>query len=186
MGLKGSVILPISGISESILASAESGKTTIFSEEADVAEDMVDFSFAAMPLMGIAERGSVRRLAVSMGTKTVLAIRVIASDKSTSSTENTISDKIFGTSGDSMNMKSQYAACSYNQLIFQPFNGMTRSGKTVSDGVMTVTIDMNVSGAEKQYVTNLVLVEAKTQLGNLQDNFDYVMLCLPPGTSGNW
>ena len=181
MVLKGITILPISGVCESILDAAESGKTTIFSKEADVAEDMVEFSVA-----GILDTGIVRRLAVATGTKTVLAVRVIASDSLTSSSEVTISDEIFGTVNDLVNMKSQYEACSNGQLIFQPFTGTTSSGTTVLDGVTTVKIDMNVNGVEDSSVRVAVLDAANNQLGNLQDHFDYVMLCLPPGTSGSW
>jgi hypothetical protein len=46
------------------------------------------------------------------GTKTVLVIRANAMDKSTTASENELSDDIFGTSGDVLNLKSQYALCS--------------------------------------------------------------------------
>lgn len=58
------------------------------------------------------------RRQLQTGDRTVLAVRVIAKDGEYNFTENVLSDKIFGTFGDEFNLKSQTAACSYNQLTF--------------------------------------------------------------------
>ena len=107
----------------------------------------------------------------------MLAVRIIASDAATTSSESEISDKWFGTSGDTVNLKSQYKACSYDKLIMNAF-----SNTQVSDGVTTVTISETVSGASDDTIKNA----AVTALGSLVNEPDYVMLCLPPGTSGSW
>ena len=118
-----------------------------------------------------------RKLAVTTGTKEMLAVRVIASDASTTSSESAISDAWFGTSGDAVNFKSQYEACSYNKLQIDPANTAD-----VSNGVTTVTISNTVSGTDNGVIRNAVTAE----LGNLASQFDHVMLCIPPGTSGGW
>ena len=72
---------------------------------------------------GIINRGrgpntnrALRELAVT-GTRTVLVVRIVASNGSTGYSEAQLSDSVFGTSGDSVNLKSQYDACSQGQLI---------------------------------------------------------------------
>jgi hypothetical protein len=118
-----------------------------------------------------------RKLAVTTGTKEMLAVRVIASDASTTSSESAISDAWFGTSGDAVNFKSQFEACSYNKLQIDPANT-----NGVSNGVTTVTISNTVSGTDR----DVIEYAARSALGNLSSQFDHVMLCLPPGTSGGW
>ena len=120
------------------------------------------------------------------GEKTVLALRVVAPDSSTTSIESTISDEIFGTSGDNINLSTQYDACSYGKLTFVPFNGITSTGVSITDGVATVDITQNVNGAENGVIRDAVTAEATTKFGSLSSQFDYVMQCLPPGTSGSW
>ncbi len=120
---------------------------------------------------------SRRRKLASSGAKQMLAVRVIAVDAATTSSEDEIRDSWFGTFGDPVNMKSQYEACSYGKLKINPAN----NGK-VSNGVYSVTIPVRVNGASRGTIKNAVIKE----LGNLTNQFDHIMLCLPPGTEGNW
>jgi hypothetical protein len=46
------------------------------------------------------------------GTRSVLAVKVIAADGAYSFDEATLSDEVFGSSGDPVNLVSQYKACS--------------------------------------------------------------------------
>ena len=126
------------------------------------------------------------RRRLTTGTKTVLALRVVAPDSSTTSDEATISDEIFGTSGDAINLSSQYAVCSYDQLIFEPFNGATSTGEQITNGVATVEITENVNGADDGTIRNAITNAGNSKFGNMQSQFDYVMQCLPPGTNGSW
>ena len=60
--------------------------------------------------------------------KTVLVVRVIASDDSTTASEEELSDSVFGTYGDEVNLKSQYEACSHGKMKIFPApvrNGIT-------------------------------------------------------------
>ena len=63
-----------------------------------------------------------RQLAIT-GTKTVLVVRVIASDSAPTASINRLSDSVFGNNADGdgsdlVNLRSQYKACSYDQLNF--------------------------------------------------------------------
>ena len=63
------------------------------------------------------ERNLVRPNLPLEGAKPILVVRVTDSDgKVHPDTPAIISDKIFGTSGDSLNAKSQFAACSFGKL----------------------------------------------------------------------
>ena len=127
-----------------------------------------------------------RRLAVTTGTKNMLAIRVVAADTQTTATEEQISDSWFGTYGDPVNLKSQYAACSYGALQCNAASKTTSTGVAVTNGVYEVSITNTVSGADRFVVENAVVAAGNADLGNMRDQFDHVMLCLPPGTSGGW
>jgi hypothetical protein len=118
------------------------------------------------------------------GTKRVLVIRAVASDRSTTSSEATLSDDIFGTSGDVVNLKSQYSRCSDGKLQFQP---VTTHGLVGTDGVYTVNLPSTVvSGSSDGTIRDAMVNQATADLGTLTNIADYVMLCLPPGTPGGW
>jgi hypothetical protein len=119
------------------------------------------------------------------GTKTVLVIRATAADRATTASESALSDDIFGTLGDTFNLKSQYYQCSDGKLQFQPLTTNTLVG---SDGVYTVNISSTlVSGASDATIRDAMVRAAVEDLGSsLQNIADFVMLCLPPGTAGIW
>jgi hypothetical protein len=127
-----------------------------------------------------------RRLAVTTGTKNMLAIRVVAADTSTTASEDEISDSWFGTYDDPVNLKSQYSACSYGALTCNAASKTTSTGVAVSNGVYEVTIGNTVSGEADGVIRDAVVAAGNSALGNMQNQFDHVMLCLPPGTSGGW
>jgi hypothetical protein len=119
------------------------------------------------------------------GTKTVLVIRAVAADQSTTASESTLSDDIFGTFGDSVNLRSQYSLCSDGKLQLQP---LTTHSLVGSDGVYTVTLPNTfVSGSKEETIRDEMVSKAISDLGASLDTIaDYVMLCLPPGTMGRW
>ena len=115
----------------------------------------------------------------STGNKSVLALRVAASGGSEKCTRsvNRISDDIFGTSNDPVNMKSQFSACSYDKLSFQP-----ASGNNISNGVGEVTVGTK---ATSNNIENAVLNSGNNKYGSMKDKFDYVMVCIPD-KKGSW
>ena len=130
----------------------------------------------------LVDNSKVKVAATYTGSFTAVAIRVIASDASTSSTADEISDNIFGTSGDTFNMKSQFSACSYDQFTMDAFSGTTSSGQTITNGVGVVTINSDIIGADKYAVHDLVEAAADAKYGVLRNQVDFVLLCLPHGT----
>mmetsp|Transcript_578 Transcript_578/g.701 ORF Transcript_578/g.701 Transcript_578/m.701 type:complete len:254 (+) Transcript_578:372-1133(+) len=93
-----------------------------------------------------------------------------------------LSDSIFGTSGDPINLRSQYSACSYNQVIFKP---TTRDGTL--NGVYDVTLKRSIIGSWDSDITNAMVNQAERNFGTKLTKFvNYVMICIPPGTRGNW
>ena len=124
------------------------------------------------------------KLAVN-GNKIMLALRVKAADASTTSTVDQISDAWFGTNGDAVNFKSQTEACSYGKVEVQA--GIFTS-PSISNGVHTVNISNNAIGVNSNVIWRAAVSQAEDDLGvsSLHGEFDYVMVCVPPGTSGNW
>ena len=88
----------------------------------------------------------------------------------------------FGTGTDTVNLKSQYAACSHNQLNFipapDPVAGLISSGAvTVSLPTVSVTVgDGTMVNAISAALNTMFGVSEPSQLA------DHVMYCLPPGT----
>ncbi len=138
-----------------------------------------DGSFVLPDLDGV-EYGSVdnnstnRKLASTTGVKTMLVVRIVALDSSTTSSEEELSDSWFGTNGDPVNLKSQFEACSYNKLSINSDIGAV--------GVTTVNLDMNITGV----ASTTVQWAAVDALGTFSNQYDHVMLCIPPGTRGRW
>jgi hypothetical protein len=122
-------------------------------------------------------------------TKTVLVIRAIASDVSTTASESALSDDIFGTSGDAVNLKSQYAQCSDGKLQFEPLTTNTLVG---TDGVYTISLLTTViAGSDYKTIENAMTAKAASDLGApLTSIANHVMLCMPKGTirgmSADW
>ena len=111
-------------------------------------------------------------------------MRVEASDASTTATAGELSDDIFGNGNDLRNLKSQYSACSYNQMNFKKATGQAG----IVDGVYTVSLPTTtVNGVDDGTIRNAVTSKLQSDFGTSASNVaDYVMLCLPPGTNGGW
>jgi hypothetical protein len=118
-------------------------------------------------------------------SRTVIAVRIIASDTATTSSAAEISDKIFGTDGDRVNLKTRYAACSYGEITIEPFNGISASGVEIFNGVIEVTIPNNAIDTNRGAIGNAALSALTALVGEINFQFDHIMLCLPPGTTRN-
>lgn len=127
-------------------------------------------------------RRRLKKPAVTMGVKTILVVRVQATNSVTSLSEEKLSSDVFGGNGDVNNLRSQYMACSYGKLEFR--KAMDRQGKTTSirNGVVTVS-----PGAPAQIGDMRMMNRIN---GYLQEEFglrppqiaDHIMYCMPPGT----
>jgi len=108
------------------------------------------------------------------GNKPILAVRV--TDKNglvQSDSPRTISDKIFGTYDDDVNLASQMNACSFKKLtISTDYNDII----TVEPGVIEVTIPISITENDRYTIHNAVTVVVQEQLGfTLPGPFDQVM-----------
>ena len=124
------------------------------------------------------------KLASVIGTRTVLVVRVIATNDSTTANEATLSDGVFGTSGDPVNLKSQYAACSRDQLIFNKANDRTgNTGRKISNGVTTMNVNVS-TGDGNRAMRSAITNALNTEFGVTNPNqlANHVMYCYPPNT----
>jgi hypothetical protein len=131
-------------------------------------------------------RNRDRRLAT--GTKTVLVVRVIASDASTTDTVERLSDFVFGNNADgngadAANLRSQYAACSHDKLLFAEAPARTGASISIANGATTVTVTTATTDGDG-VMNNAITAELNAQFGvsSPTELADHVMHCLPPNT----
>ena len=121
--------------------------------------------------------------------KKVFVLRADANDGKTSASVSQLSDSIFGTSGDTSNLKHQYEACSYGQLGIEPVVGTWKRNR-ITNGVGEVELNMNIKGVDSGIVESEMLLAAQRKYGiynrKRKGELDLIMLCLPEGTSGIW
>jgi hypothetical protein len=123
------------------------------------------------------------------GTRTVLAVRVIVDDGTYNHTDRAgLSDDVFGNGVDPVNLKSQFAACSYNQLKFDKAPNKNVLGSvTPNDGTTSISngvVDIRVyhpKSAGGNIVRNAVTDEINRVFGvdRPDDLADHVMYCMP-------
>jgi hypothetical protein len=116
--------------------------------------------------------------------KKVLVLRIVASDKQTTATEAELANKIFGASGDVLNLKSLYNQCSNGQLQFEP---QTNNNLIGTDGVYTVSLPTTVvTNAADSTIRDAAVAKASQDFGGVALNTiaNHVIVCIPPGTAG--
>ena len=118
-----------------------------------------------------------RRLGTSVGEKKTLVVKVIDSEgKQLAESTDQISDDVFGTYGDSMTLKSQMEACSYNKTTILVGNGDEHEE---SPGVIVVTLDVPLATSSPGTILNSAKREAQNVLGHrLPGPYSYVMFTL--------
>ncbi len=127
---------------------------------------------------------------LELDVRRVLGVRVVASDATTTANLTTLGGNIFGTgaTGSLVNMVERYTSCSYGLISMTPYNGQVPSSVNIKDGMVEVSIGITVTGIARNTVADAVIAALRTSLGisDLPSVFDHVMLCLPPGTAGDW
>jgi len=184
----GQLFVNVNGIDSTQLENIVSGDTTIMAEGAMIMDGEMYLPADAQVEFGSNGEENRRLQAIrQQGTKKVLVVRANGQGASTTASAQTLSDKIFGTHGDTATLRSQYSQCSHGKLDLQPYEGTTWGGTYIEDGVLDVTIDMQVPGAKRYAVENAIEAAASQLVGGIRGQFDHVMLCLPPGTDeGQW
>ena len=200
----GKSFVDFEGLEEEDFEFVQSGRTTLLPGETVVVDGKLKLpkgsksDFGKVEGRGPSAKGSKKestsmldesvnvRRNLAVQERKVLAVRVVANGSSTGSSISMIGDEIFGTSGDAVNLAERFASCSYGETVMKPFGGTTTTGVPISNGVFEVTITSSVANRSSGEVTNDVVAALENRLGKLSTQFDHVMLCLPPGTSGNW
>jgi hypothetical protein len=118
-----------------------------------------------------------RNLAISnvVGPKTILVVRVSTIDAEPTTTANELEVGLFG---DSINLRTQYDACSFGKLQLELAHG----------GAIDILVNTSIS----EFTEPDPLVSAAKKVLEQQYNVDKassladkIMFCLPPGT-GDW
>jgi hypothetical protein len=124
----------------------------------------------------------LRSLAKATGTKTILAVRIMASNSGMSINEQSLSDSIFGGWGDQVNLRSQYMACSHGKLEFVKRPDLDGPSAKIRNGVVTISVSLPKEAGHSRMV-NAVSDKLRSQFGlTVGAIADHVMYCLPKGT----
>ena len=113
------------------------------------------------------------------GDCSVVALRVIVLDAEITSGTKDISNEIFGTYGKKFTMKSQFDSCSYGKFEPAAFLRTTKTGINLTNGTTEINIRINANGRSTGNDVDVVLLQAKKDLGKLNKKFVFVMLFLP-------
>jgi len=114
------------------------------------------------------------------GKKPILALRVTDSGGLVHpDSADTISDKIFGTNGDKVNIKSQLAACSYDKLQVTNEYDIDISDKLAAPGVIEIEIPISLVGNDRRAIRTELIRATQNKLGfALPGPFQNVMFVL--------
>jgi hypothetical protein len=180
----GRYYIDIEGVDAAQFFNITSGETTMEVEGAIIANGAYTAPAGASVRFGTGM--TRRRLRESQGQRRVLVVRAETAGGNTISKKEDIVDAVFGTYGNTASMRSQYLGCSHDKLDLVPFEGQTENGYTVVGGIIEVSINEDYTG-QTRYVAEEGLVNAAEFLvGDLEDQFDHLILCFPPGTTGGW
>jgi len=180
----GRYFVKIEGLDSAQLTNFKSGETTMMANGAMIMDGVLSIPSGASIEFGSHE--GRRRLSKSFGEKKVLAVRADTLGSSTISSKTTIAEKVFGYRENGVNMRSQYIGCSFGKIDLVPFEGTTATGYSVTEGVIEVSIDSDFSSGDRFDIESAILSAAESLVGDLDGQFDHVMLCVPPGIGGSW
>jgi hypothetical protein len=129
-------------------------------------------------------RNRQRHLTKATGVRTVLAVRVRASNSETSISEAALASDVYGGDGDLVNLRSQYLACSHGKLDFRKAADRNGRSTRIRNGVVTIAVSIP-TGVGDQNMVNAINTELNRQFLTHSANLaNHVMYCLPPGTTG--
>jgi len=163
----------------------------IFVDEENFDIKMVEMPTIMSPVIG-SGAPDMRRLSTVEGTLSVLIVRVVASDATTTASESQLANSVFGNDNanpQSVNMRSQYQACSHGKLNFieAPDRNGRSSRTRIRKGATTLYIE-NVSTTRGYSVMeNAITMALGDEFGvsSPRQLASHVMYCLPPNTFAN-
>lgn len=111
----------------------------------------------------------------SVDVRSVLVLRVTTTDSEPTLLAQEMAGIIFNDTAPSL--LTQPSWCSHGKILFQPS----------SYGVLDIGVDMSAAGSEADAIAVAAYTAANTMLGiTLEEVYDHVMFCIPPGTNGKW
>ncbi len=151
------------------------GNFQINSNDISFPSDYESFSFSTDDSNGISDFFFGKRRV--QGDKNVLVVKVKDSQNlAVPDSTDAISDNIFGTFGDSLNLRSQIKTCSFNTTDMIPAEA---DSHTKSPGVIEVSINVPLKGSSRSTIQNAVTTKVQELLGRaLPANYDHVMYIL--------
>lgn len=122
-----------------------------------------------------------RNLVASTGNLPTIMVRVV--DATGSGPDSSLAQLRNDVFEDASCLKSQMAACSYNQLTIQPYQD-----NIVSNGVHEITVNVNAMAVNRGVFEQAMLAAFESALGSDIDDpkFGLVMFCVPPGSDSNF
>ena len=119
-----------------------------------------------------------RRLDAVTGTRSIVIFRVTTNDASPMYNAASIADSFFGIDGDPNNVKSRYAACSMNKLIFNP-----GTGNDFANGVHDLAVNNYAKGINVHDLVRSTTEAVIAKFGSsLKNTYNHVVYALPRGT----
>lgn len=116
------------------------------------------------------------------GKKTVLVVRVEATDSTTSLSEIQLASDVFGDNGDPNNLRSQYLACSYGKFELNKAQDRNGTDTYIRNGVVTVELPNVSKSVGDTAMLNAINQELANQFSTPAFNLaDFVIYCMPPG-----
>jgi len=118
------------------------------------------------------------------GIKPVLVVKVTDSEgRAVSDTADEVSDNVFGTDGDPVNLKTQISACSFGKVTMEPaetvgiYNGIDIASKLSASGTIEVTIPFALPSLSKSRTLSKSQKAAEIHLGfSLPGPFEHVRM----------
>lgn len=103
-----------------------------------------------------------------VGVKHTLVVKVYdVNGKARTESPEQISDDIFGTNGDAVNLRTQMSACSMGRVDFRPGdngNGNIDQTLYVAPGVITVQIDISIESNSRTDIENAITTKVQDKL----------------------
>jgi hypothetical protein len=115
------------------------------------------------------------------GEQTVLMVRAVFTDTQPTNSASELSDEVFGSGSDPVNMKSQFAACSDNKFTTEPYSG-TINSIAITNGVYEVSLSSTTTGKSKNSLESEITTQLNVDFGSSWTTIygiELVMYCLP-------
>lgn len=153
-----------------------------------ISSAVIDYANAAISILPDAQVTAVqgmasrrRKLAPSIGTSTVLVLRVTYRGTEPSLSAAELASSVFGLGQQAadVSLASQMEACSFGKLVMEP-----AEGAFIVNGVAEISITERVSGQNSvRALENLVVDKANRQFGTLSAQYEHVVLVMPDDNS---